>query len=405
MCTRGEGLWFRAGEGCDQRGDGPRVDGAGGEAMASRKASWLPEVEEGTTSAAMRTAAALSRTTSRRGPGSPAKMERRGWRRWLRRRPRAGCRLGAEERPTCSGVRAIEGDGVAANLGELGWAGDGELVDARAACVGFFRDCAVDDEGVADAEQEHGLGDDGEQAGGVDTHDLGARSGGVGQRAEDVECGAHAEGAADGHDGLHGRMQAGSVEEGEAVAAQGGGPGGGGERDGDAEGFEDIGRAAKGCDGAVAVLGDCSPGGGGDQGGGGGDVEGSGVVSTGAAGVNEERALGVVEGDGDCCGEHGFGESGQLGGGLAAGGDGPEQRGELEGVWAAGLIGIGAAGQNEIEQGARLAAREEFTLLDDALHVFMQGHEGKGIRRGRLRGNGFPRSRFEIAGRHAAFAR
>ena len=31
MCTRGEGLWFRAGEGCDQRGDGSRVDGPGGE--------------------------------------------------------------------------------------------------------------------------------------------------------------------------------------------------------------------------------------------------------------------------------------------------------------------------------------------------------------------------------------
>ena len=33
--------------------------------------------------------------------------------------------------------------------------------------------------------------------------------------------GADAEGAADGHDGLHGRMQAGRVQEGEAVAAQG----------------------------------------------------------------------------------------------------------------------------------------------------------------------------------------
>ena len=156
----------------------------------------------------------------------------------------------------------------------------------------------------------------GTQVRGVDAHDLGAGAGGIGERADDVEDGAHAEGAADRHDGLHGRVQGGGVQEGEAVAAQGGGPGGGGERDGDAEGFEDIGRAAQRGDGAVAVLGDCCPGGGGDQGGGGGDVEGSGVVSTGAAGVNEERALGVVEGDGDCCGEHGFGESGQLGGGL-----------------------------------------------------------------------------------------
>ncbi len=79
----------------------------------------------------------------------------------------------------------------------------------------------MDDEGVADAEQAHGLGDDGDEVGGVDAHDLGAGAGGVGERAEHVEDGAHAEGAADGHDGLHGRVEGGRVEEGEAVAAKG----------------------------------------------------------------------------------------------------------------------------------------------------------------------------------------
>ena len=102
----------------------------------------------------------------------------------------------------------------------------------------------MDDEGVAYAEQEHCIGDDGDEASGVDTHDLGAGSGGVGERAEDVECGAYGECATDRHDCLHGGMQAGRVQEGEAVAAKGCGPGGWGERDGNAEGFEHIGRAA-----------------------------------------------------------------------------------------------------------------------------------------------------------------
>ena len=308
----------------------------------------------------MRTAAALSRTTSRRGPGSPAKMEQQDG--------GVGGGIASAQAVDWGGREAdllrreaIEGDGVGADFGELGWAGDGELVDARAACG-----CV----GVGDApwttkawrtpSRSMASATMGTQVRGVDAHDLGARSGGVGQRAEDVECGAHAEGAADGHDGLHGRMQAGGVQEGEAVAAQGGGPGGGGERDGNAEGFEDIGRAAKRGDGAVAVLGDCSPGGGGDQGGGGGDVEG--------AGVDRPRCRRCQPGARarPRRGGRGLRRRAWLrrirpisAGGLAAGGDGPEQRGELEGVWAAGLIGIGAAGQDEIEQGARLAAREE----------------------------------------------
>ena len=39
--------------------------------------------------------------------------------------------------------------------------------------------------------------------------------------------------------------EAGGVQEGEAVTAQGFGPSGGSERDGNAEGFEDVGRAAQ----------------------------------------------------------------------------------------------------------------------------------------------------------------
>ncbi len=78
------------------------------------------------------------------------------------------------------------------------------------------------------------------------------------------------------------------------------------------------------------MLGDCSPGGGGDEGGGGGDVEGAAGVAASAAGVDEERPLGVVERDGDCGGAHGFDEAGEFGCGFAAGCDGSEKRGEFD---------------------------------------------------------------------------
>ncbi len=87
----------------------------------------------------------------------------------------------------------------------------------------------------------HGFGGERDEVWGVDAHDLGGGSGGVGERADEMEDGADAEGAADGHDGLHGRVQRGGVEEGEAMFAEGGCAVGGGEVDGDAEGFEDVG--------------------------------------------------------------------------------------------------------------------------------------------------------------------
>ena len=52
---------------------------------------------------------------------------------------------------------------------------------------------------------------------------------------------ADADGAADGHDDLHRGMEGGGVEEGEAMFAERGCAVGGGEGDGDAEGFEDVG--------------------------------------------------------------------------------------------------------------------------------------------------------------------
>ena len=134
-----------------------------------------------------------------------------------------------------------ESDDAVVDFGEVGGAGDGELVHARWASGACFAGFAVDDEGVAGVEEDHGFGGDWDEMRGVDAHDLGGGSGWVGERADEMEDGADAEGAADGHDGFHGRMQRRCVEEGEAMLAEGSCAVGGGEADGDAEGFEDIG--------------------------------------------------------------------------------------------------------------------------------------------------------------------
>src|SRR5260370_4836555 len=177
---------------------------------------------------------------------------------------------------------------------------------------------------MAGVEQGHGFSDQGDSVSGVDDHDRVGGSGGVGEGAEEVEDGADSEGLADGHDGLHGRVQAGGVKEGESMPAQRGGGVDGREAEGDAEGFEHIGGAGLGGDGAVAVLGDHDSGpgggsgGGGDEGGGGGDVEGAAAVSAGAAGVDEDGLLGGVERGGGGGGAHGVDEAGDLGGGVCA---------------------------------------------------------------------------------------
>jgi hypothetical protein len=99
----------------------------------------------------------------------------------------------------------------------------------------------VDYEGVAGVEESHGLGGEWDEMWGVDSHNLCGGSGGVGERADEVEDSADAEGSADGHDGLHGGVERGCVEEGEAMFAERGCALVWGERDGDSEGFEDVG--------------------------------------------------------------------------------------------------------------------------------------------------------------------
>ena len=83
----------------------------------------------------------------------------------------------------------------------------------------------VDDEGVASAKQEHSFGDEIDAVRGVDTHDLRACACGIGERAKQIEGGADAESAANGHHGLHGGVHSRGVQVGEAVGTDGVGGG------------------------------------------------------------------------------------------------------------------------------------------------------------------------------------
>jgi len=141
-------------------------------------------------------------------------------------------------------------------------------------------------------------------------------------------------------------------------------------------GLQDVRGTTGGGDGAVAVLGDhdAGAGGGSNQRGRRGDVEGAGEIGPGAAGVDQQRLLGLVERDRRGSGAHGVDEAGNLSGSFAARCEGGEQAGELEGVRAAGNVGLRMRSEDRFQQGAGVLARENLTLLDDAVQIEGQGH-------------------------------
>ena len=119
-----------------------------------------------------------------------------------------------------------------------------------------------------------------------DADELTTRSGGVGERAEEVEDSAHRELAPHGDDVARRLVVGWGEHEPEADAVDARADGGGVEIDARAEGFEQVGGARRARGRAVAVLGDRAPGARGDQRGGRGDVEGA-HAAAGAGGVEE----------------------------------------------------------------------------------------------------------------------
>lgn len=221
----------------------------------------------------------------------------------------------------------------------------------------------VDDEAALEAELKESLRHEfcGERTPGAD--ELGLGAGGIGERAEHVEDGAHLEFDADGLGVLHGGVKGGSEEETDAGFADALTHLRGVEGDFDAEGLEDVGAAALAGDGTVAVLGDAGSGSGGDEGGDGGDVEGALAVASGAAGVDDGAWAGVDWID--AC-AHGAGESGDLFSGFAADAEGGEEGGglrrrgvafqqEAHGLFClCGVEGSFHGGVEKVEKGHRL---------------------------------------------------
>ncbi|KAG1385144.1 hypothetical protein G6F60_014946 [Rhizopus arrhizus] len=111
-------------------------------------------------------------------------------------------------------------------------------------------------------------------------------AGRVGQRAEDVEDGAHAHLAAYRRDHLHRRMMDRREHEADAGLLDRGGHLRRLQLDGRAQLFHRIGAAGFGRHAAVAVRGHARTGGGGDEHRAGGDIEGVRTVATGADDVD-----------------------------------------------------------------------------------------------------------------------
>ena len=167
-----------------------------------------------------------------------------------------------------------------------GFAGGGELVDS----IG-----SVDDEGASGAERGKSAANEQDAAGSEYANDLGARVGGVGERAAEIEDGAEAERAAKRTESLHGRVIKRREEKDEAGFAETFDGQFRRELNGHAEGLEDIGRATARSDGAVAVLGDVGSGGCGNKRRAAGDVEGERATAAGADAIDELVALFVGE--------------------------------------------------------------------------------------------------------------
>ena len=241
------------------------------------------------------------------------------------------------------------------NAGDDRLAGGGEFVDA----VG-----SVDDEGALGAECQKRAADEKNAAGCEHSDDLDAGVRGIGERAAEVEDGAEAERAAQGAEGLHGRVIERRVEEDEAGFAQAFDGEFRRELDGNAEGFEDVGCAAAGGDGAIAVLGDLGAGGCGNQGRAGGDVEGERTAAAGADAVDEFGALFVGERNGHRLLAHDVDEAGEFRGLLAARGEHGEQGGGFD-------LGH-LAGEDLAEHVGGLLARELCAVFGERLEEGLQ---------------------------------
>ena len=267
-----------------------------------------------TTPATSSAAPALSRTTSRRMPGSPRRTAsvRRAFSSGV---PPASLAVGRPLEAERRGIDDVAFDGVVGDDVEHAAAVERQLVDA----------VAVDDERPLGAEPLDDLRHPGRDGRVADAEQLPARAGRVGQRPEQVERGPDAD-LAPGRAGVaHRRVEVRREQEGEAEVAQRGAGGRGVVVDPDAERIEHVGRPGPRGHRPVAVLGDRHAGGRRDERRGGRDVERPAAVAAGPDDV--DGALGRLDPDDPLA--HRGREAGQLVDRLAAHPEAHQQRRQL----------------------------------------------------------------------------
>jgi hypothetical protein len=139
------------------------------------------------------------------------------------------------------------------------------------------------------------------------------------------------------------------------------------EFDGNAEGFEHIGSAAAGGDGAIAVLGDVRPCGSGHQRRTGRDVECKRTAAACSNNIDELGAFFVVKWHGGRTLAHHLNEAGEFGGLFAAGGEDSDERSNFD-------LGHFASENFSEDLGGLLAGHSRAIFSEGLEEVFDRGH-------------------------------
>ncbi len=232
---------------------------------------------------------------------------------------------------------------------------------------------AADHQGAGPAVGENLSQHRGEGA--VGTADEGGPgAGGVGQRGQVVDGGGDAEGLADRDGVAQSVVEARGEGEADPDVVHAPGHGVGGEVQGQAQGFEDVGAAGLGGDRPAAVLDHGVAGGGHDDRGHRADVDRVGAVAPGADDVEH---LGSVDRERDDAFHQRVEQPAQFGGGLALGAQGDEEAGQLGGLGGVvhdlphgpcGVVGaqVGSGQERGEQSGPRPGLGHEGDPLDTA---------------------------------------
>jgi hypothetical protein len=226
------------------------------------------------------------------------------------------------------GRDGVASHGAIAQFGDVGFAGNGNFIEAVR---------AVDDKCAAHAQLAERARKKLREARFINADDLSGSPGGIRERAEKVEDGAHAEFAARGHGVARGGMHGRGKEKADAGFLDGAADAIRREINAHAELLEDVRRAAAGTERAIAVFGYANARSRDDKSRGGGNIERAGSIAAGAAGIDQGFPVGQAAGgeNGRGVAAHGSRKADQFVHRLALHAQGGEKSGDLSVAGAA----------------------------------------------------------------------